>query len=108
MCSRFLYLRAGGSGDGYKQCNMQVKDISIGWAMKQPDASAALDRVFANIRSLSDKSRTWLDAESETFTALCGTEGDRFTRRDVVKAHMYMVVLVAVMCVAGWLEGGAV
>ena len=46
---------------------MQKQEISIGWAMTQPDVSAALDRVLANIRSLSDKSRTWLDAGSNYF-----------------------------------------
>jgi hypothetical protein len=86
---------------------MQKQEISIGWAMTQPDVSVALDRVLANIRSLSDKSKTWLDAKSETFTALCGTEGDTFTRRDVVRAHLYLVALFAIACVAGWLEGGA-
>ncbi|MBP3510590.1 MAG: hypothetical protein J6K19_00920 [Prevotella sp.] len=86
---------------------MQRQEISIGWAMTQPDAAAALDRVLANIRSLSDKSRTWLDAKSETFTALCGTEGDTFTRRDVVRAHLYLIGVFVIMCVAGWLEGGA-
>ena len=86
---------------------MQRQQISIGWAMTQSDVSAALDRVLANIRSLSDKSRTWLDARSETFTALCGTEGDTFTRRDVVRAHFYLMALFAIACVAGWLEGGA-
>jgi hypothetical protein len=87
---------------------MQKHEISIGWAMTQPDVSAALDRVLANIRSLSDKSKTWLDARSETFTALCGTEGDAFTRRDVVRAHLYLIGVFAIMCVAGWLEGGVV
>ena len=75
--------------------------------MTQPDVSAALDRVLANIRSLSDKSKTWLDAKSETFTALCGTEGEEFTRRDVLKAHLCLAGLFVIMCVASWLEGGA-
>ena len=86
---------------------MRQKEISIGWAMTQPNAAAALDRVLANIRSLSDKSKTWLDARNETFTALCGTEGDTFTRRDVVRAHLYLIGVFVIMCVANWLEGGA-
>ena len=75
--------------------------------MTQPDVCAALSRVMANIRSLSKQTRNWLDGRSETFTALCGTEGDTFTRRDVVRAHLYLVAMFLMMCVAGWLEGGA-
>ncbi len=86
---------------------MRQKEISIGWAMTQSDAAAALDRVLANIRSLSDKSGKWLDAKSETFTSLCGTEGEVFTHRDAVRAHLYLIGVFAIMCVAGWLEGGA-
>ena len=87
---------------------MQKQDISIGWAMTQPNVGAALDRVLANIRSLSDKSRTWLDTKSETFTSLCATEaGEEFTRRDAVRAHLYLVGVFVIMCVAGWQEGGA-
>lgn len=80
---------------------MKANELSIGWAMKQKDPVAALQRVINNIR-------TWADRPSETFTALCGTEGDRFTHGDVVRAHLYLVFVFAMMCVAGWLEGGAV
>ncbi len=87
---------------------MRQKEISIGWAMTQPDVAAALDRVLANIRSLSDKSKQWLDTKSETFTSLCATEaGEEFTRRDAVRAHLYLIGVFIIMCVAGWLEGGA-
>ncbi len=86
---------------------MQQKEISIGWAMTQPDVCAALSRVMANIRSLSKQTRNWLDGRSETFTALCGTEGEDFTRRDVLKAHLCLAGLFVIMCVASWLEGGA-
>lgn len=76
--------------------------------MKQPDVSAALDRVLANLRSLDRSAKTWLDAKSETMTRLCATErGEEFTRRDVVKAHLYIGAVFVIMCVAGWLEGGA-
>ena len=75
--------------------------------MTQLDAASALDRVLANIRSLSKQTRNWLDGRSETFTALCGTEGEEFTRRDVLKAHFCLAGLFVIMCVASWLEGGA-
>ena len=50
--------------------------------------------------------KVWLSAKSETFTALCGTEGDVFTHGDVVKAQLYLLGVLVLMCVAGWLEGG--
>ena len=64
---------------------------------------SVLSQVGAAVKSL----KAWLSAKSETFTALCGTEGDVFTHGDVVKAHLYLVALFILMCVAGWLEGGA-
>ena len=50
----------------------------------------------------------WLDGKSEFFTRFCSTdEGETFTRCDVLNAHLFAAFVLFVMCVAGWLEGGA-
>lgn len=45
--------------------------------------------------------RAWLDAKSEIFTALCGSEGDVFTHGDVVKAHLYMAAVLILIGIGG-------
>ena len=79
---------------------MQQTTIQFGQVV-QP---SVLSRVKAAVKSF----REWADARSDSFTALCGTEGDEFTHGDVLKAMLYLATVFAVMCVAGWLEGGAV
>ena len=51
-----------------------------------------------------NKFSQWLNCESATFSRLCG---ERFTHKEVVYAHLFLVVLLAACCVAEWLEGGA-
>lgn len=46
----------------------------------------------------------WFNSESATFSRLCG---ERFTHKEVVYAHLFLVVLLAACFVAEWLEGGA-
>jgi len=46
----------------------------------------------------------WLRAESTTFTLLCG---ERFTHREVLLAHLFLIAMLATCGVAEWLEGGA-
>lgn len=46
----------------------------------------------------------WLNSESEIFTLLCG---ERFTHREVLLMHLYLIVMLAACGVAEWLEGGA-
>ena len=62
-----------------------------------------LPQAEAAVKSL----KAWLSAKSETFTALCGTEGDVFTHGDVVKVHLGVLLFILILGVAGWLEGGA-
>lgn len=81
-----------------EQCNMNAKELSIGWAMKQSDPVAAVQQVIDNVKA-------WSRRESRSFSALCG---ERFTRGEVVLMHCYLAGVFVVMCVAGWLEGGAV
>jgi len=80
-----------------RQCKMKVNELSVGWAMTQSDPKAALNRVVSNIKD-------WSSRKSVTFSALAG---ERFTHGQVVKAHAYLLLVMVVMCVAGWLEGGA-
>lgn len=51
-----------------------------------------------------NKFSQWFDGESATFSRLCS---ERFTHKEVVYAHLFLVVLLAACCVAEWLEGGA-
>ena len=46
----------------------------------------------------------WLHAESKTFTALCG---ERFTHKEVLLAHLFLIAMLVACMVAEWLEGGA-
>ncbi|MBQ4393613.1 MAG: hypothetical protein II826_10970 [Prevotella sp.] len=43
----------------------------------------------------------WWNAKSQTFTALCGTEGDVFTHGDVVKAHLYLAAVLILIGIGG-------
>ena len=66
----------------------------------QPSVLSRVERTVKNLK-------VWWQSTSETFTALCGTEGDVFTHGDVVKAHLYLAAFIFLLGVAGWLEGGA-
>lgn len=46
----------------------------------------------------------WINSESEIFTLLCD---ERFTHREVLLMHLYLIVMLAACGVAEWLEGGA-
>ena len=44
----------------------------------------------------------WASKRCETFSALCATEkGEMFTRGDVVKAHLWLAVIMALVAVGG-------
>ena len=45
--------------------------------------------------------KAWWNARSETFTALCGTEGDVFTHGDVVKAHLSLAAVLILIGIGG-------
>lgn len=67
----------------------------------QPSVSAQVAAAVENLK-------TWWREQSQTFTALCGTEGDTFTHGDVVKTVLGLAAFILILGVAGWLEGGAV
>ncbi|MBQ7512908.1 MAG: hypothetical protein IJS95_00785 [Prevotella sp.] len=43
----------------------------------------------------------WWNAKSQSFTALCGTEGDVFTLGDVVKAHLCLAAVLILIGIGG-------
>lgn len=48
-----------------------------------------------------DAWQAWAAKRSETFTALCGSEGDVFTHGDVVKAHLWLALLFTLIGIGG-------
>lgn len=50
-----------------------------------------------------NKLSQWLNSESEMFSAICG---ERFTHKEILLAHLFIVALVVFCGVAEWLEGG--
>ena len=45
--------------------------------------------------------KVWMAARSETFTALCGSEGDVFTHGDVVKGHLCLAAVIILIGIGG-------
>lgn len=43
----------------------------------------------------------WWNAKSQSFTALCGTEGDVFTHGDVIKAHLWLAAVLTLIGIGG-------
>ena len=92
MCSRFSVTVPGRfSGLLKERCNMQ-QTIQIGQV--QPSILSNAEGIVKNLKA-------WWNARSETFTALCGTEGDVFTHGDVVKAHLYLVAVLILIGIGG-------
>lgn len=72
----------------------------------QPSVLSKAGRTVKNWREeLSRNLVTWLATKNEWFSAFTG---ETVTNKHVLLAHLYMVALVVVMMVAGWLEGGGV
>ena len=66
----------------------------------QPSAAVKVAAAVENLKK-------WWNERSETFTLLCGTEGDTFTHGEVVLTHVGLAAFFVVLGVAGMLEGGA-
>lgn len=49
--------------------------------------------------------RQWLGRKNKTFSSLCG---EVFTNQQVLLSHLYCIALIALCCVAEWLEGGII
>lgn len=59
---------------------------------------SVLSQVKAAVKSLE----CWLGRKSETFTQLCATEeGEEFTHGDVVKAHLWLAVVLILIGIGG-------
>ncbi len=57
--------------------------------------------VLSILESIVKNCKVWLHAKSETFTALCGDDGEVFTHLDVVKAHVVMVAIMIIIGIGG-------
>lgn len=64
--------------------------------------ATTINATRATRRTLTVKE--WLSRKNECFSALCGEE---FTNKHVLLAQLYCIALIALCCVAEWLEGGA-
>ena len=101
----------------YKQRNRRLPfrlpphDGSVGMLIKrcnmQPTTLRTAQRSFTLKDWASEKRNKfsqWFNGESATFSRLCG---ERFTHKEVVYAHLFLVILLTACFVAEWLEGGA-
>ena len=71
----------------------------------RPSVLSNVGRTVKNWREeLSHNLVTWLATKNEWFSAFTG---ETVTNKHVLLAHLYMVALVGVLLLAGWLEGGA-
>ena len=67
--------------------------VYIGHA--QPSVFAIVGRIVKSIME-------WWHSDSHTFTALCATErGERFSHGDVVKAHLWLALILAIALMGG-------
>ena len=57
--------------------------------------------MLSQLKAIVKNLREWLNAKSETFTALCGSEGDVFTHGDVVKAHLCLAAVLTLIGIGG-------
>ena len=57
--------------------------------------------ILSRVESIVKNLKVWWQSTSETFTALCGTEGDVFTHGDVVKAHLWLAVVLILIGIGG-------
>lgn len=82
---------------GWVPCNakyvviMKTNEVSIGWALTQPDRAALLQQVWNNVM-------TWGRQRSETFSMLAG---EPFTHAEVVKGHALCLLLLALIGIGG-------
>ena len=81
---------------------MKANELSIGWAMKQRDPVAAVQRVIQNVKTYGQRANQWWGSKSETFSQLCATEeGETFTHGQVVLANVGVLLFLIVLGMAG-------
>lgn len=79
---------------------MKVQEVSIGWALKQPNPAAAVQRAIDNVKNWGAKKA----ASSE----LCNILGVPLLFSGIAPYVWMAVTALLVVCgVAEWLEGGA-
>lgn len=68
--------------------------IQFGQVVQPSVLSRVVEGIVKNLEA-------WWNARSETFTALCGTEGDVFSHGDVVKAHLAFAAVLILIGMGG-------
>ena len=71
-----------------------MKQTTVQFGQVQPSMLSLLKAVIKNLK-------VWWQSTSDTFTTLCGTEGDVFTHGDVVKAHLYLAAVLILIGIGG-------
>ena len=57
---------------------------------------------FSVVRMIVKSIMEWWHSDSHTFTALCATErGEAFSHGDVVKAHLWLTLILAIALIGG-------
>lgn len=89
--------------EGY--ADQAQQPIGAGTAKQCSDFRDTAARLTARARRIVspwvDAWQAWAAKRSETFTALCGSEGDVFTHGDVVKAHLWLALLFTLIGIGG-------
>ena len=58
--------------------------------------------VLSRVESAVENLKVWWSTTSKSFTALCATdEGEVFTHGDVVKANLYVVLILILIGIGG-------
>ena len=79
-----------------------IRTVSEKYADCRSGLCALTDRAIDAISPWHTAWKQWASKRSETFTALCATEkGEVFTNGDVVKAHLWLAVIMALVAVGG-------
>lgn len=76
-----------------EQCDMQQ---TIG--IQRKDLRTSLTQWAEDVKRIAMQ---WAAAKSVTYTVHCGSDGEVFTRADVVKAHLFLIVVFILVCLGG-------
>ncbi|MCR4602448.1 MAG: hypothetical protein K5683_02795 [Prevotella sp.] len=57
--------------------------------------------LLSSLESIVKDCKAWLNAESQTFTAICGEDKEVYTHMDVLKANAALLIVLIIVGVAG-------
>lgn len=81
-----------------EQVKSTVSLPSLNWQFTQSKLAVYLAQT---LRRRREACRQWWWEPSQTFTALCGSEGEVFTHGDVVKANASLVAVIILIGIGG-------